>query len=60
MNYQSLSNWIQIVTGIAILVGLGLVVLELRQSRDIALAQLSSDLFMMRSAQLSVNGREPC
>lgn len=49
MNYQSISNWVQIVTGIAVLASLGLVVREMQQSHDIALAQLSSDLYMMRS-----------
>ena len=49
MNYQSLTNWVQIFTGIAVLVGLGLVVWELRQSREIALAQLTSDFYMMNS-----------
>ena len=53
MNYQSISYWVQIVTGIAVLAGLGLVAWELRQSREIALAQLSSDFFLMNSGHNS-------
>jgi hypothetical protein len=43
MDSQKISDWVQIVTGVAVLVGLGLVVWELSQSRDVAYAQLSSD-----------------
>lgn len=42
---QKISEWVQIATGIAVLIGLGLVIYELRQTRDVALAQLSSDGF---------------
>ncbi len=43
MNSQRLTNWIQILTGSAVLLGLGLVIWELRQSREVAIAQLTSD-----------------
>jgi hypothetical protein len=43
MNSQTVADWVQIVTGAALLVGLALVVWELSQSRDVATAQLTSD-----------------
>ena len=43
MDSQKVADWVQIATGVALLVGLGLVVWELSQSRDVATAQLSSD-----------------
>ena len=43
MESQRLSMWVQLVTGVAVLLGLGLVIWELRQTRDIAEAQLISD-----------------
>ncbi len=43
MNSQRLTNWIQILTGSAVLLGLGLVIWELRQSREVAIAQLTSE-----------------
>ncbi len=43
MNWQTMSNWIQTISGIAVLVGLGLVVSELRQGKEIARVQLVSD-----------------
>jgi len=45
MEMKGISNWIQIATGVALLIGLGLVVWELQQSRDVAVAQLTSDGF---------------
>ena len=43
MNSQTIANGIQTLTGIAVLIGLALVVLELRQSRGLARAQLAAD-----------------
>ena len=43
MDSQKDADWVQIATGVALLVGLVLVVWELSQSRDVATAQLSSD-----------------
>ena len=39
----TLVNWVQIITGISVVVGLVLVIWELQQSRDVAIAQLTSD-----------------
>jgi hypothetical protein len=52
MNTQSLSNIVQILAGIAVLMGLGLVVWELRQTREIALAQQASDGFAVYSQRV--------
>ena len=49
MNSQVLTNWIQVFTGIAVLVGLGLVVWELQQTRDLVRAQLVTDGYISRS-----------
>jgi len=43
MDSQRIIDWIQITTGVAIVLGLALVGVELTQSRDVAEAQLSSD-----------------
>ena len=43
MNSQTIANGIQTLTGIAILFGLALVALELRQPRELARAQLAAD-----------------
>ena len=53
MESQTVSNWIQVVTGIAVLIGLGLVVWELQQSRDATLSQLSSDYWNFASQERS-------
>lgn len=45
MDTQKITDWVQIATGVALLVGLGLVILEFRQSRNVAHAQLTSDGF---------------
>jgi hypothetical protein len=36
MASQRLHDWVQIATGVAVLIGLGLVVWELRQAREFA------------------------
>ncbi len=43
MNSQTLVNWTQIITGMAILLGLSLVVWELQQTRTLMRVQLLSD-----------------
>jgi hypothetical protein len=43
VNSQNLANWVQILTGFALIVGLGLVIWELQQTRDVVFAQLTSD-----------------
>ena len=36
MNTQSLANWVQILTGVAVVIGIALVIWELQQAREIA------------------------
>ena len=43
MDSQKIGNWIQIVSGIALIVGIGLVIWELQQVRILTRAQLTSD-----------------
>ena len=43
MDSQALSSWLQTIAAIAVLCGLGLVIWELRQARDIAKIQSVSD-----------------
>ena len=43
MNSRSLSDWVQIVTAVAVIAGLGLVLWELRQAENLTRAQLSSE-----------------
>jgi hypothetical protein len=45
MDSQNLNNWIQTATGIAVVVGLILVIVELKQGRDAIRSQLSSEGF---------------
>ncbi len=42
---QNLANWVQILTGLAVVVGLGLVIWELQQTREVVFAQLTSDAY---------------
>jgi len=59
MNSQTLSNWIQIVTGFAVLIGIVLVFIELRQAKQLAAAELVSQGFSEGlSTQRSVMGEE--
>lgn len=53
MNSTTVSNWIQLITGVSVLIGLGLVVWELQQSRDAVLSQLSSEYFQIRAQERS-------
>jgi hypothetical protein len=50
---QAIANWIQTLTGLAVLAGLVLVVWELQQGRDVAMAQMTSDGFDL-AAQISL------
>ncbi len=50
MEFQKFSNWVQMLTGLAMVVGIVLVLFELEQTRDLARAQLASD-----SANLAMN-----
>jgi hypothetical protein len=43
MNNKNIVDWIQILTGVAVLVGLILVIWELQQTRELARAELASD-----------------
>ena len=45
MDNQSASKWAQLLTTLAVVVGLGLVIWELQQARTLARLQLSSDAF---------------
>lgn len=42
MNNQALVSWVQVITGLALLIGLALVMLELRQAKSLTLAELVS------------------
>ena len=52
MNTQVLTNWIQLATGVAVLIGLGLVIWELQQAREIAVAQQINNSMSQYSNQL--------
>lgn len=47
MGTETINTWVQTITGIAIVVGLVLVVLELQQNRDAVRSQLSNDAFQI-------------
>jgi hypothetical protein len=47
MDPRKQSNWIQMVTGTTVLIGLGLVVWELQQTREIARAQITHDSYAL-------------
>lgn len=47
MKTQSIFNMVQLLTGLAVIFGLILVIWELRQTREIAKAQLSADSFAL-------------
>ena len=57
MNSQTVAIWVQVLTGIAVLIGLGLVVWELQQARELTLVQMGqgsmSDITQDFSAQYS-------
>ena len=60
MNAQAIANWVQIITSVAVLVGLGLVVFELNQTRTLVKTQLTSDGFIIGVQQeLALLGDNP-
>ena len=60
MNSQSISSWIQAVTGIGVLVGVGLVVLELRQTHAFMESELRrSDFNTQMAIRRSELGENP-
>ena len=60
MNSEKLFTWIQAVTGVAVLIGLGLVIWELQQTRTLARIQVISDTRALNiQSQLLVLGEEP-
>ena len=48
---EKLSHWIQIVSGVVLIVGVALVVIQLDQNERIAQAQLASEWFTQRASQ---------
>jgi len=59
MDSQRLNDWIQTATGIAIVVGLILVIVELQQGRDTVRSQLTSDGFaQIDQLRTSILGEE--
>jgi len=54
------SNWFQIITNVAIIFGLGLVVYELNQSKQLASAQLAIQSFeRLTSIRIAMIGEDP-
>ena len=51
MNSEKLNNWVQTITGLAIVIGLILVVWELQQNQDATLSQLSSEYWHFASQE---------
>ncbi len=45
MDSQQIANWVQAITGVALLTGIGLVVWELQQNREAFQSQLTSDAY---------------
>ena len=50
MRKLTTSDWVQVVTTAAILISIGLVLVEIRQSREVAQAQLVSDQYALQAA----------
>ena len=54
------SNWFQIISNVAIIVGLGLVIYELNQGKRLVLAQLTSDdASSLRERNMTIMGESP-
>ena len=51
MNSERIANWIQVVTGVAVVAGLVLVIWELQQSRDLAYVQVAVDAYAIDSQE---------
>jgi len=49
MRSKNLNDWVQTITGVAIVFGLMLVIWELQQSREATMSQLSSDAFQIQA-----------
>ncbi len=59
MKLSQVSDFVQIVTGVAVLIGLGLVVFELRQARTLTQSQLASEgMALIHSRHLAVIGED--
>ena len=60
MDSQRLSNWIQLITAVAVLAGLTLVIFELRQAKDLTQAQIVAEAFTRGvNLQLSIMAEDP-
>ncbi len=60
MDSQQITNWVQVVPGVALLVGIGLVVWELQQNREAFQSQLTSDAFHnMSQRNITLLGEQP-
>ena len=60
MTSQEIADWVQIATGIALLAGLGLVIWELQQSRELHRTGLFSDAFSLYAQQrVPIMGENP-
>ncbi len=53
MKSATISNWIQTITGVGIVLGLGLVIWELQQSHEAASSELSSGYFELQNQGLT-------
>ena len=60
MDSKRLNNWIQSTTGLAVVIGLGLVIFELQQNREAIASQLSSEgLHIVSQLNNTVLGEQP-
>ena len=60
MQSHSLHDWIQTLAAVSVLIGVFLVVYELRQSREIVMSQLTNDSYFYESGlDLKIAGEEP-
>lgn len=55
---EKLSHWIQIVSGVVLIVGVALVVIQLQQNERIAQVQLASEWFTQRASQAATAAGE--
>ena len=51
MGSEKLNDWVQIATGITLVLGLGFIIWELQQSREATISQLTSDSFVYAGQQ---------
>ena len=51
MGSEKLNDWVQIATGITLVLGLGFIIWELQQSREATISQLTSDGFVYAGQQ---------